>query len=193
MESFIAAEACCWYIPVLRLVQELQLLPSYVSHLILSTARTREQQRWSSFTLSPFTAGQRSEGHSPSPLPLVQKSKTSLAPAAELSLANRTEFRISHSLTITPQHLVSPLPQPLFEFAPDSLPFLLFRRQQEFCKSGIGRAYLGVRAVALEFPGIWRLLYADRLTTYRETHPARIQSLVLGIVSTVLLWILSYL
>lgn len=78
MESFIAAEACCWYIPVLRLVQELQLLPSYVSHLILSTARTRQQQRWSSFTLSPFTAGQRSEGHSPSPLPLVQKSKTSL-------------------------------------------------------------------------------------------------------------------
>lgn len=96
MESFIAAEACCWYIPVLRLVQELQLLPSYVSHLILSTARTREQQRWSSFTLSPFTAGQRSEGAFPFTLAASTKEQDEPCPAAELSLANRTEFRISH-------------------------------------------------------------------------------------------------
>lgn len=96
MESFIAAEACCWYIPLLRLVQEYQLLPSSVSHPILSTARTREQQRWSSFTLSPSTTGQRSEGAVPFTLAANTKEQDEPCPAVALSLANRTEFRIFH-------------------------------------------------------------------------------------------------
>lgn len=41
----------------------------------------------------------------------------------------------------------------------------------------MGRTYLGVTAVALEFPVV-RHLCAGRLATYREEHPAHSQSLV---------------